>query len=166
MDSDDVPARDHLVLKVAAGVVLGGVVLYGLARVAGLPFVTPQTSAYVPPAVVLPPAAETPSDSRTAAPVTSMPPPAVSKAAAPPSIVQAPSAPASAAPATASPSTPGSEASPSSAVSPSDDAAAANAPRKLEPVPEGYRCIEGRLFRVLPNGFEQLTDGSEKRYCP
>ena len=32
-------------------------------------------------------------------------------------------------------------------------------------LPIGYRCIGKQLFRRLPNGFEQITDGSAPRYC-
>ena len=34
-----------------------------------------------------------------------------------------------------------------------------------KPVPNGYRCINGQLFRVRPNEVDQVTDGSASTYC-
>ncbi|HEY2346369.1 MAG TPA: hypothetical protein VGH80_10860 [Xanthomonadaceae bacterium] len=34
-----------------------------------------------------------------------------------------------------------------------------------KPLPTGYRCIGKQLFHELPNGFEQVTDGSAALYC-
>lgn len=33
------------------------------------------------------------------------------------------------------------------------------------PLPTNYRCIGKQLLRRLPNGWEQITDGSAPRYC-
>ncbi len=33
------------------------------------------------------------------------------------------------------------------------------------PLPAGYRCIGKQMFHKLPNGFDQVTDGTAARYC-
>lgn len=32
-------------------------------------------------------------------------------------------------------------------------------------LPAGFRCIGGLLFKKLPNGWEQITDGTSWKYC-
>jgi hypothetical protein len=33
------------------------------------------------------------------------------------------------------------------------------------PVPNGYRCIRGQLFRILGSEIDQVTDGTAAKYC-
>jgi hypothetical protein len=179
MDIEPAPARDNLVLKVAAGVVIGGAILLGVAKYFGFVVASgPATAAgeTTQPVVLTPaspPVTVQPATSTTQKAATAFAPAAAASTSAAAKSAE-PEPAGSSAVASAKSASENIDASPAPAVA-SASAAASDSDRseksdekpraKLEPVPEGYRCIEGRLFRVLPNGFEQVTDGSEKRYC-